>query len=270
MTIDPNIQAPATDPGTVSAIENELPAYRAISPRAIVALILGILAVLSFASWYFLSLAVAAVLVGYLADRKIQRFPNVLTGRGLAQAGMGLGLIFGLTAVTITTVQGVLRTNQAKAFSRIFINAAKKGTFDQIVWFSHHPDARALSTPEKLTAEMEKQQGGPMMIDQKFGPHRALKKALGEPGADIHFKSIESHGEDGLNPFAAVVLEVDSPQAKNPAEKEQHALAFMKGTKTRTGRYEWWVESLQFPYKPSGVPFQPPAKHADDGHGHSH
>lgn len=270
MSIEQNITVPATEPDTVSAIENEIPAYRAINPQAIVALILGVLAVFSFASWYFLSLAVAAAFVGFLADRKIQRFPDVLTGRGFAQAGIGLGLTFGLTALTVTTVQGVLRTSQAKAFAQTYMETARKGTEQQLIWLGQPPETRASSTPEEVVASMMKEREGAMMFEQKFGSIRELKKRMAEPGAEIHYESVESHGEEGLNPFAAVVFEVHSPQAKKAAEKEQRALAFMRGTKTKGGRYEWWVETLTFPYTPTGTPFQPPAKAVDDGHGHAH
>ena len=270
MSIEQNITAPVTEPETVSAIENEIPAYRAINPHAIVALILGVLAVFSFASWYFLSLAVAAVVVGFLADRKIQRFPNVLTGRGLAQAGIGLGLTFGLTALSITAVQGVIRTSQAKAFAQTYMETARKGTEQQLVWLAQPPEARANTTPEEVVSGMLKEQGGAMMFDQKYGGVRELKKRLAEPGAEIHYESVESHGEEGLNPYAAVLLKVHSPQAKKPDEVAQRALAFLRGSKTKGGRYEWWVDSLTFPYTPSGTPFQPPSKPVDDGHGHAH
>ncbi len=40
-----------------------------------------------------------------MANVAIKRHPDRLTGRGLANAGIALGLVFGLTVVTYTTVQ---------------------------------------------------------------------------------------------------------------------------------------------------------------------
>ena len=92
-----------------SVIENELPTYRAISPRAVFSLICGILALFSLAHPFFYVFAVLAVVLGLSADRNIQRYPDMLTGRGLAKAGAAMGLIFGLGVFTVTTVQGYHR-----------------------------------------------------------------------------------------------------------------------------------------------------------------
>ena len=47
MAIDPNATRTNPDSGPASAIENEIPAYRAISPLAITSLILGALSILT-------------------------------------------------------------------------------------------------------------------------------------------------------------------------------------------------------------------------------
>src|SRR5260370_23072337 len=128
-----------SETATVSAIENELPTYRAISPGAVVSLIFGILAVLSFASWYFLAFAAAAIVVGVLSGRKIQKMPDVLTGNGIAQAGIALGRIFGLTAVTIVTVQSALRERQAAAFGPAYEKVLSKGSPNYLLFYNPPP-----------------------------------------------------------------------------------------------------------------------------------
>jgi hypothetical protein len=263
---EPNPNAPGAASTTASAIENEIPAYRAISPQAVLALILGVLSVLSFASWYFLVFAAAAVLVGFLADRKIQRLSDVLTGRGLAQAGVGLGLIFGLTSLTISTVQGVVRASQATTFAKAYADVLSKGSFDDNVWYSQHPVGRKEITPEKLVKDLTQPGPGLDHFESKYAPLRQLKKAVTEDGADIHFERIEKHGQEDLTPVATALYEVHTPQAKNPADKERFALAVMKGATTR-GRLEWWVDQLMFPYKPES--YVAPEKPVDDGHGHA-
>jgi hypothetical protein len=267
--IEQKLNPAATDPEVVSAIENELPAYRAISPRAVFALILGILSVLSFASLYFLAVAVAAVLIGYLADRKIQRLPDVLTGRGLAQAGIGLGLIFGLTSTTISTVQSFVRGAQASAFARVYEDVLKNGTFDQLVWYGQPAPSRARASANEIVKAMTADPKNASMFEMKHEAHRKLKKVLATPNADVHFEKIETHGVDGLNYFAGALFEIHTPSAEKPTEREQFVLAVMKAAPGATGRYEWWVEDLKFPYKPSSF-VAPEPEHKDDGHGHSH
>src|SRR3954447_2179230 len=64
-----------TDPLAGSVIENELPTYRAISPRAVLSLLCGILAIFSLAHPFFYVFAILAVVLGFTADRNIQRYP---------------------------------------------------------------------------------------------------------------------------------------------------------------------------------------------------
>ena len=102
---------------TSSAIENELPTYRAISNRAVFSVICGVLASFSFADLTFLVFAVLAVVLGLMANVAIKRHPDLLTGRRLANAGIALGLIFGLTVITYTTVQNFILGREAAKFA---------------------------------------------------------------------------------------------------------------------------------------------------------
>jgi hypothetical protein len=266
--IEPNSNVPTTAP----AIENEIPAYRAISGAAVVALILGILSILSMlASLYFLPLAVAAVVVGALADRKIRRYPDILTGRGLAQAGVGLGLIFGLSALTFATVQSLVRVTQAKSFARAYEKVIKDGSFADAVWLAQIPDARGSAGPDAFVEQSNKNSHSRTMFEERFHPLRELKKALAEK-ADFHFVRIESHGEQELTQFAGALYAVHSHDAKNPADADRYALAVIKwdSTPSKNGP-PWWVFELIYPYKDNS--FVAPArekKPGDDGHGHSH
>lgn len=268
MSIDPNVQAPVTEPlpKAVSAIENEIPAYRAISPQAVVAVILGVLSVLSFASWYFLILAVGAVALGFLADRAISRAPDRLAGRGLAQVGIVLGLLFGLTTVTIGTVQDFLRAREAKAFAQVYEEVLKTGSFEQVVWYEQPPEVRKAHTPEESFADLTKGQSNAAMFEQKHAPVREFKKALGESGGDVHFSGLEKHDDDGMSLVATALFEVHTPKAEKAEDKERFALAYMKAEKGKNGKYEWWIENFLFPYKPAT--FVVPSKPVDDGHGH--
>jgi hypothetical protein len=252
-----------------SAIENEIPAYRAISPGAVAALILGMMSVLSFAYPYFLILPVLAVLIGFRADRKIQRLPDMLTGRGIAQAGVGLGLIFGLCSVSIDGVQGFLRKNQAKQCALEYLDHVKKDTIEQLMWLGQAPARRASTTPEAMAEELRKNPEGEQKFEMQFAGVRGLKQAASAPGSEVHFEGIETHGLDGLTPYAGAVFDVHVPNAPTPEQKENSAFVLMKAAQNpKTTRYEWYVESVQYPYKRAS--YTTPTKPVDDGHGHGH
>ena len=109
-----------------SPIENELPTYRAISSRAILSVLCGILSLFSIANSFFFIFAVLAVVLGLTADWNIQRYPDILTGRRLAQTGVALGLIFGLGVFTANSVQSYIRAATPRASPSTMRRSSKR------------------------------------------------------------------------------------------------------------------------------------------------
>jgi hypothetical protein len=255
----------------VSAVDNEIPAYRAISPVAVISVIFGVLAVLSFANWFFLSCAVIAVALGIYADRKIQRFSDTLTGRRLAQAGTALGLIFGLTAVSIGLVQNVIQKREAAKFARELERVLKDGSYEDALTYKMAPARRAGKTREQLIEEArkakvaQKKEREDMADEMENGQLRRLKARLAIPSQSFRFDQIEATLVDGLTAQAAARFKVEGPGNAEFPDTEQYALLVFKAN-TNAPRYEWWLDQVVFPYKPAS--FVPAEKPVDDGHGH--
>jgi hypothetical protein len=264
---EPNLTAPSSESAAdaVSPIENEIPTYRAISPAAVFSLILGVLAVLSFSHWVFLACAAAAIVLGILADRKIVRFSDVLTGRGIAQAGIALGLVFGLSAITITVVQDWILVREGSKFARTYEGVLAKGTVEDAIWYGQPPLYRSQKTPQDLVTELKKSRPGSSMFDMENAALMKLHQRVGE-GADVHFVEIEQRGKDGMNVFAAALFELHGQGSKPLPEGEEYAMVLMKGM-PKNRRYEWWVDQVAYPYKRDS--FKPEVKPVDDGHGHA-
>ena len=55
-----------------SVIENELPAYRAISKYAVFSVVFGFLAVFSFAHWFFYVFAILAIVAATAFGKRLQ------------------------------------------------------------------------------------------------------------------------------------------------------------------------------------------------------
>ncbi len=160
------------DAGTdeiASVIENELPAYRAISRLAVFSLIFGFLAIFSFAHWFFYLFAILAIVAGVAANMTIGRYSDVLTGKGLASAGIALGLIFGLAAGTVATVESYVRNREAEKFAKKLVVMLKAPSPGEAFWWSHHPDMRKEKTPIQYVHEVEAAKGKERMaMDQKI------------------------------------------------------------------------------------------------------
>jgi len=267
VAIDPNVTRIEPETGPTSVIENEIPAYRAISPLAIASLLFGALSILSFAHGFFLISAALAVVLGLVADRKIGRFSDVLTGRGFAQAGIGLGLCFGLATVTTSAVQGYLRSNSASRFAADYARVLQDKTMEDALWYQAPPEGRKKKTSDQIVKEMKETMTEPGAFETQTASLRELKTRLEkDKDTKLRFSKIESHGVDGLSTFAAALLELAEPDAKH-AHGDEFAMVIMKADSIG-GRYEWKVDEIKYPYKPAT--FVPTSKPVDDGHGHAH
>lgn len=275
MAIDQESSPDATEPKPVqrSAIENEIPTYRAVSTRAILALFCGALAFFSFTSSAFYLFAVLAVVLGVSAERAIQRRPEMLTGRGLARAGIAMGLIFGLSIATITTVQSYLIKREAGLFAVEYARMLKESPLADLYYVGLTPLARASTTPQDNLAQMASQREEAAMTEMRYGPLKHLSETLkADPESSISFVEIEALGSEDLTPVALAVYKVEggSHDEDHDHPETEYALAILKATVPEGKRgYEWWVDDVRYPYQPKS--YVAPAKPAaDDGHGHAH
>jgi hypothetical protein len=277
VAIDQNSSAlEATTESADSPIENELPTYRAISARAVLSAICGGLAVCGFADPTFYVFSILAVGLGIWAHRAIRQHPDMLTGGGLASAGITLGLVFGLASLTVSTVQRFLWNRQAEAYGRKYADVLKSPSLGDVLWYNAHPDLRKAKTGAQLLEQHEaastKQQRS---MDSKMGPMAeltALRRRLASSNKeDVRFVKIENVGEDASTRdvliYALGLYEVEGPGNKEFPEKHQYALAIFKA-RPQGRTYEWWTEAVRFPYVPKS--YEAPTKPVDDGHGHAH
>jgi Domain of unknown function (DUF4190) len=257
-----------------SPIENELPTYRAISNRAVFSVICGLLASFSFADVTFLFFAVLAIFLGILAHRAIKRNPDVLTGGRLANVGIALGLIFGLTVITYTGIQYVILRREAAKFAVEYAKVLQEKTFGDVLLYREPPDRRKEQTGEDKQKEYDAMKSRDrMMLDQRMAPLKNLHAALNEKGGRIRFVGVEGQGVDeslvgGVYYYAAVLYEIEGggAQTGHDDHPHQYALALFKG-RAKGRHYEWWVDDTRFPYQPASYKLQ--AKPVDDGHGHA-
>ena len=257
-----------------AAIDNEIPTYRAISVRAIFAVTCGALSVLSFVNPVFYVFAVLGVAIGLWAHRTINRFPDMLTGRGLASAGIGLGLICGLSAATFATVQYVVRSKQGSLFAAKYAQVLESGDLGQYLWYNAHPDIRKDKSGADLVKDLEAIPRDKRMLQASVGPMANMNKLHSRisstKGQHVRFIRLEGVGEDegrnlDMQVFVLALYEITGPTSKEfPAEKE-YALAFLKA-RPNGRQFEWWSENVIFPYTPST--YVPPDKPVGDGHDH--
>lgn len=270
VAIDQESSPDATEPKPLGqpVIENEIPTYRAVSTRAVFALICGALSFFSFTSPFFYLFAVLAVVLGVSADRSIQRRPEMLTGRGLARAGVAMGLIFGLSIATITTVQNYLIKREASRFAARYATMLKESPIADLYFVGLPPEIRESTTPEENLSKMAEAREEAAFNEMRYAPLKALNEFLkAEPGHTVSFVEIEGLGSEDLVPVALAVFKVEDSGDKD--HEPEYAMAVIKGMVPEGKRgYEWWIDDVRYPYKPRS--YVAPVQAVDDGHGHAH
>ncbi len=257
----------------VSAIENELPTYRAITPLAVFALVCGFGAICSFAHPFFYVFSILAIGLGIAAHRAVKRYPDMLTGGRLANAGIALGLVFGLVAGTVGSIQYFVRSRAATNFAHEYADVINRRSLGEMLWYNVAPAFRKEKTEADVLKEYEANRAkSAMMVDQKMGQMVALhKRVAASKEAKLRFVRMEGLGEDdshgSLSVFALALFELEGAATKEKPEKEQYALAIFKGV-SKGRHFEWWVEDVHFPYVPKT--YVAPLKPVDDGHDHAH
>ena len=229
-------------------IDNEIPAYRALTPLAVLSLVFGIVSVLTFTELGFSLFGVAGILFGVLAHRKIRAFPELYTGDKLANAGIAVSLMFVLCAWTITLMQGWMITRAADKFGEQYVKAIKSGSFDELAYYQATPDQRKGKTAQKVASEMMEgvraQREFEMIhvgLTHLFERVKTAKDQL-----KIDYEGVTNHASDGLQVKAIQRFAVTGPVTKDFPEATQYAGVFITGL-PKNNEYEWFVTSVDFP-----------------------
>jgi hypothetical protein len=249
-------------------IENEIPAYRAIYPMAVISLLLGLVSAFSFADPLFLIAGALALIVGLFAEWKIRKLPDVYTGRGLAQAGIAMGLVFSLSSFTMGYVQGTLIKTEASRFGKSLVPVLKKNSLPEALWYRLPPQARKGNSPDDVYKKMRGTAKDPSQFEAHVGQTRALLERVATPGADIHFEDVERYGYDGLIRYGILLYAVHGPKQAGKTDDDEFAMIEIKNDPSNRSGAGWYVSEVVYPYKPKTHVMR--AAPTDDGHGHAH
>ena len=270
MAIDQTVTPSLPDPSASPAIENEFPAYRAISKSAVLSLLFGLASVFCYADLWFLFLVAGSIILGLVSLKKIRELPEVITGASLARVGMGISLLFGLTSVTRVLSQDALINYDAGQFGRFFVGVLKDEPVSIALWYGQPLTYRKVKNPDDLVEELKnnKSPTAPDAYAEKSEPIVRIKERLKIPGEQISYDTIETRAVDGLTTYANALIKLEGPGSKDFPEKEQYLLLqLVKGPEG--GKRDWVVQEIIYPYTPKSA-VATVKKKDDDGHGHAH
>ena len=268
MAIDPN--APPRSEATfgASAIENELPSYRAVSALAVVSLLLGLASLLSFVDPWFLLAGVGAIVTGALSLLKIRKYSDVLTGTPFAQAGIVLGLMFGLSSTTIRQVDLFLLSRKADQFADKYVRVLQEEGLAEAVWSRLSPSEQVGRSPKQYLSTLK---GGGRDAQMEYRNATSARSSGCAPG----FRRGPSCTASGSRPAAMTASSRMQPSCSNwtdqavaKAPARPTTCCWNSGARSRVGDISWFVSELRNDYARRSYALK--HKVVDDGHGHSH
>lgn len=271
-----------------SPIENELPSYRAISALAVISALLGVVSALCFVDLNWLPAAALGLIFGVMAERKIRRRPDVLTGRSFAQAGIALSVIFATSSFAYSQWQSYLLHRSVTRFARTFTKtlneakAAKPLDTTRVLFYLMPPAERAALAPEDVSNAVQQMFKDSLTLKEADHTIRSLFDRAGQ-NKTIKFVEIENAAYQDMGAMASILLTIDNgpshadshdtedghahDRPKAGQEGLDHALVVLRGV-TDASKFGWYVDQISSPYTP--MSYKPAVKKATDEHGHSH
>jgi hypothetical protein len=250
VAIDPST-ARRPPAGDLPPDENVVSTYRAITPLAIASLIFGLATIFAFLSTWFALSGALAIVSGVMAIRAIRRMPEALTGERMANVGIALGLLFGLTSLTIGFVQMWIMDREATKFAREYVAAIQGAKLDEALFLHADPGLRKEKTPEENVAANTggSAQAKGMYEMETQGPRDMVKRIKSAPGQTVELGKIVNHTADGMGAYVEVVLIFRGPKTQEFPAETQYALLGLHGYPE--GRlYAWKVLTVKFPAPP--------------------
>ena len=266
---------------TTSGLENELSGYKAISGSAIFSAIMGGLSALMFVDWKFIFFPLLAIFFGATALRRINRYADIYTGQKIAQAGIGLAVIFTLVSVTTGYAYKIKLNNEVTAYAKNLEQVLQTGSANEMLFLKIPTSQRGDLTPDKAAAErITTAPESKVQHENEMKPLNDIVVARSQPGSKLEFMDVEAAGYDLLTPYAFALYSVIAPAAphvhkegdahdhhEEASNEPKYVMVEIKGEKT-AGKFTWFVSQIQFPYKRGTAQIK--AAPVDDGHGHAH
>ena len=251
MAIDPRTISRQVERDSHPANENELPAYRAVSRLAIISLVFGARLNSRVLSGYFCpDSGVSPSPLGLMALRNIRNLPDVLTGTRMTDAGIALGLLFSLSALTITVAQSWIVDHEATKFARTYVEALRSGSLDNVLFLEIHPESRKTKTQAELLAEFKQGMRGPGMFEmQTQAPRDMIKRLASAPEQTVHLGKIIDHATIGMDAYVEFLLIFKGPKSQEFPEETQYGLVRFQGI-PEGKTFGWKALLTKFPQPP--------------------
>lgn len=234
-----------SQPSASDAAEAALGEYRSLSSSAVVGLILGLLSPLAFWHQVLWALPVAGTAVCAVALARIRRAPDAWTGRGMAQSGLGLSLLFGAAAPAQYAFQEYRLVSTAQAAADrwfAYLRADDPANAD----YMGQPPSNRYAPRDNVWEFYRREPGGVAQL-REFVDKPLIRTllALGETAQARPFVTIQTFRSD-VRDKATFVYAVSYRNADDELESFFVQLGLERLTQTPLVADSWQVRTYDF------------------------
>jgi hypothetical protein len=232
-----------------TAAESDMVGYSAISPAAIVALLLGVASFFAIGNLLLLILPALAILAAIFAFVSIARSDGGVSGRWAAVAGLALALAFASTAIVRSTTRAWHLRNEAHAVADKWLDLVRRGKLHQAHQWHLPPQQRQLATTP-LAQYYHDSKTAQTDFDSFFRQMPLVDVVDALPHADPHFVSVAEQIKLEKNDRVALLYEIEPPQAKS-GEPLRFVVITERTADADTGAGKWQISGVAPPQAPT-------------------
>ncbi len=233
------------------AADEEVAGYHALSSLAVAGLLAGLLSPLAMFAAVLWLLPLTAVVLSWLALRRIAARRPDLVGRPAALTGLLLGATFLVAAPVDDLVYRYFLRQQARQFAEIWIDAVRHGE----VYKAHH-----LMIPPKQRPPLENEPAD--FYRRNPTQRRTLNLFVSEPtmrtlfalgqAAEIRLYETAAQGSEGSLDFVQQTYAVTYPDERNQPKSFFITLLMQRSVDTNSSRAAWTLVHVDGGVRPPG------------------
>jgi hypothetical protein len=239
-------------PSLSTAAESDIVGYSAISPAAIVALLLGVASIFAVGNLLLLIIPALAVVAAGMALLQIARSEGGVSGRWAAIAGLSLALLFASTAVARSITRAWHLRNEARTFANQWLQLVRQGRLEQAHQWHLPPDERQLAG----TSLVQYYHDSPTAKEQldQFFQATPLSRIVAAPSdAQLRYEHVAE--QLALDKSDRVALRYMMDNAQPSAASELRFVVVVERTRSDVdSRGEWQIAAVVDPQTERATP----------------
>jgi hypothetical protein len=238
-------------PALSTAAESDIIGYSAISPAAIVALLLGLASFFAIGNLLLLVLPALAIVAAVLSLTAIARSDGALSGRWVALTGLVLALLFTSAAITRNLTRAAHLRGEARVLAEAWLQLVRDGKRQEAHQW-HLPASERQLPGTSLAQFYSDSKPAKESLDQFFQAAPLSVIQIAPRGAKVRYQRVVEQLSIEKTDRVAMLYELDPAGTSAKSPLEFVIVAEHTGDKARGGT--WQITAVVEPRDEAAIP----------------